>query len=120
MDAATSTLKASGWRRSWLARAMLQDADVLLMDEPTNHLDAERGPGDQVCRASKARRPLSSHDSKFLDNVCSHMIELTPAPELGTFKGNHIFVATNPHARLFLAAGVDTGVTFPTPATSRA
>ena len=109
VDAATSTL-SGGWRMKLaLARAMLQDADVLLMDEPTNHLDVLN-----VAWVTKYLQGLKdkttiivSHDAGFMNNVCGSILEITRSMKLKLFTGSgqgsvlNEFVAANPHARSF-------------------
>ena len=64
-------------RRLELAKLLVQDADLLLIDEPTNHLDLAaiewlEGFMNQVTTAFV----LVSHDRRFLDNVCTRVLEL--------------------------------------------
>jgi elongation factor 3 len=123
-DAQTSTL-SGGWRMKLaLARAMLQDADVLLMDEPTNHLDVLN-----VAWVTKYMLSLKgktsiivSHDAKFLDTVCGSILEITKTMGLKLFTGSKQgaalteFVAKNPHARSFFELQASTQeFTFPKP-----
>jgi len=124
VDAATSTL-SGGWRMKLaLARAMLQDADVLLMDEPTNHLDVLN-----VAWVTKYLQGLVgktsiivSHDAKFMDDVCGSILEITSAlglknhttdPGKGALTS---FVDKNPHAKSFFELSASTQeFTFPKP-----
>ena len=107
-----------------LARAMLQDADVLLMDEPTNHLDVLN-----VAWVTKYLQGLVgktsiivSHDAKFMDDVCDSILEITSSlglkrhaadPGKGALTS---FVDRNPHAKSFFELSASTQeFTFPKP-----
>ena len=88
---------SGGWRMKLaLVRAMLMKADILLLDEPTNHLD----PGnvswviDYLTSLKSVTSIIVSHDIKVLDQVCTHMIQITNL-KLKLFKGNLTEVATN-------------------------
>ncbi len=72
-----STLSGGFKLRVLLAQVLAADPDVLLLDEPTNHLDIlsirwlekflQSFPGIVV---------VISHDHRFLDNVCSHILDV--------------------------------------------
>ena len=72
LDPEKSTQGLSGGeiRRTALARAFAEDADVILLDEPTNHLDilAIETLEEQLS-ASKAAALIVSHDRAFLERV---------------------------------------------------
>jgi ABC transport system ATP-binding/permease protein len=72
LDPQKSTQGLSGGeiRRTALARAFAEDADVILLDEPTNHLDilAIETLEEQLS-ASKAAALIVSHDRAFLERV---------------------------------------------------
>ena len=84
-----STLSGGFKLRVLLAQVLAAEPDVLLLDEPTNHLDIlsirwlEKFlvgfPGTAV---------LISHDHRFLDNVCTHILDVDYETIL-LYKGNY-------------------------------
>jgi len=104
-DSPVTTL-SGGWKMKLaLARAILSKADILLCDEPTNHLDVDNVAWvtEYLKTAKKADgNDISticvSHDSKFMDTVCSHIIHFENK-KLKTYKGNlKMFVQKVPEA----------------------
>lgn len=78
---------SGGWRkRLSLARAIIQQPDLLLMDEPTNHLDLEG-----IVWLEKMLLGVSfsfiavSHDRYFLEHVTTRVVELNPVYPDGYF-----------------------------------
>lgn len=68
------TALSGGWKMKLaLARAMLLRADILLLDEPTNHLDKVnvKWLTNYLCNLTNCTSMVVSHDSKFLDDVCT-------------------------------------------------
>ena len=68
---------SGGWKMKLeLARAMLIGADILLLDEPTNHLDVQTVAWleEYLKSLSEVTCLIVSHDSSFLDNVCSDIV----------------------------------------------
>lgn len=77
LDALLSELSSGERVRAALAKALLDDPDLLLLDEPTNHLDSEMLVWLQEMIASrKGATVLVSHDRKFLNATCNHLVEL--------------------------------------------
>jgi ATP-binding cassette subfamily F protein uup len=79
-DLAVETLSGGWKKRLALARALIQQPDLLLMDEPTNHLDLE----GVLWLETLLRNPpfayiLVSHDRYFLENVTNRIVELNRA-----------------------------------------
>ena len=72
---------SGGWKkRLSLARALVQDAELLLIDEPTNHLDLEGVLWlEELLKDAQFAFVLISHDRVFLENVTRRMVELHPA-----------------------------------------
>lgn len=72
-----STLSGGFKLRVLLAQVLAANPDLLLLDEPTNHLDIlsirwlEKFLGGFTGCAL-----VISHDHRFLDNVCSHIIDV--------------------------------------------
>jgi len=78
---------SGGWKkRLALARAFIQEPDLLLMDEPTNHLDLD---GILWLEEYLTRAPFAfiavSHDRYFLDRVVNRVVELNPVYPDGYF-----------------------------------
>ena len=95
---------SGGWRMKLaLARAMLQNADILLMDEPTNHLDVKnvKWVESYINSLTTTTVIMVSHDSGLLDNCVDYIIEINKL-KLNTFKGNlSSYVETHPEAKSF-------------------
>jgi elongation factor 3 len=75
----TSAIRSlsGGWKMKLaLARAVLMKADILLLDEPTNHLDVNNVAWlvNYLNNANNVSCIIVSHDSGFLDNVCTNII----------------------------------------------
>lgn len=96
---------SGGWKMKLaLARAMLQKADVLLLDEPTNHLDVANIAWleNYLKTHTDITSLIVSHDSGFLDNVCTDVYHYEPGKKLGHFKGNLAdFVKVRPEAKAY-------------------
>merc|ERR1719453_2146242 len=68
---------STGWRmRLTLSVSMLKNADLVLLDEPTNHLDEESVAwlSDYILSIEKSSCMVISHEPKFLDKICTHVI----------------------------------------------
>ena len=81
---------SGGWKMKLaLARAILMKADILLLDEPTNHLDVKNVAWleEYLCSQTTVSSMIVSHDSGFLDRVCTHIIHYETR-KLVTYKGN--------------------------------
>lgn len=73
-----SELSGGQKRRLELAKLLVQDADLLLIDEPTNHLDlASIEWVESFMQSVSTAFVLVSHDRRFLDNVCTRVLELS-------------------------------------------
>ena len=96
---------SGGWKMKLaLARAMLMKADVLLLDEPTNHLDVANVKWLQEYLKSHTEITslIVSHDSGFLDEVCTDIYHYEPGKKLKSFVGNLAeFVRQRPEAKSY-------------------
>ena len=96
---------SGGWKMKLaLARAMLMKADVLLLDEPTNHLDVAnvRWLQEYLKTHTDITSLIVSHDSGFLDEVCTDIYHYEPGKKLACFKGNLAkFVEQRPEAKSY-------------------
>jgi elongation factor 3 len=96
---------SGGWKMKLaLARAMLMKADVLLLDEPTNHLDVAnvRWLQEYLKSHTEITSLIVSHDSGFLDEVCTDIYHYEPGKKLACYKGNlAAFVEQKPEAKSY-------------------
>ena len=88
-DAVVDTLSGGQRKRVALARALVEQPDLLILDEPTNHLDAETvGWLEAYLHRYTGALLLVTHDRYFLDRVTDRMLEI----DRGTtqrFEGNY-------------------------------
>ncbi|ESZ91030.1 elongation factor 3 [Sclerotinia borealis F-4128] len=96
---------SGGWKMKLaLARAMLMKADVLLLDEPTNHLDVAnvKWLQEYLKTHTEITSLIVSHDSGFLDEVCTDIYHYEPGKKLAVYKGNlAAFVKQKPEAKSY-------------------
>ena len=72
-----------------MAKVLLTNANFLLLDEPTNHLDLESK--EILLKALKDYTGtilFVSHDRTFLDELATHIFELTPTG-INRYEGNY-------------------------------
>lgn len=63
--------------RALLAQTLAAEPDILLLDEPTNHLDIVSIKWlEEFLQSFKGIFVVVSHDRHFLDNVCTHIVDL--------------------------------------------
>lgn len=95
---------SGGWKMKLeLARAMLMKADVLLLDEPTNHLDVAnvKWLQDYLVENTHITSLIVSHDSGFLDSVCTDIIHYENK-KLAYYRGNlSEFVKVKPEGKSY-------------------
>ncbi len=103
LNGGVSTL-SGGWRMKLaLARAMMQNADILLMDEPSAHLDVMnvRWLLDYIKNLSDVTCIIVSQNAKLLDECCTNMIHIQNL-KLHQSKGNlSEFVKEHPEAQSY-------------------
>ena len=111
---------SGGWRMKLaLARAMLQNADILLMDEPTNHLDVINVAWvkSYIKSLTNVTCIMVSHDAGLLTDVCDNILSIRDL-KLSNFVGNlPAYVEKNPEAKSFFEfkASEKMKFTFPKP-----
>jgi len=78
-----SSLSGGYKLRVLLGQCLFGDPDVLLLDEPTNHLDIFSIKWlEDYLRACRGIVSVISHDREFLNNVCTHILDV----DYGTVK----------------------------------
>ena len=68
---------SGGWlMKLSLSRAMLYNAQIMMLDEPTNHMDVKKVQDlvDYLNGLKEVTCLIVSHDTKFLDNVCTDIL----------------------------------------------
>merc|ERR1712151_130983 len=99
---------SGGWKmKMGLVRAMLMEADILMMDEPTGHLDKFNTAWliDYVKSLRTGSRPVTviatSHDTGYLEATTTHILEFQNR-KIKTFRGGIVpFVEKNPEAKIY-------------------
>jgi ATPase subunit of ABC transporter with duplicated ATPase domains len=72
-----STLSGGFKLRVLLAQVLAAGPDTLLLDEPTNHLDILSIRWlEKFLEEYKGTAIVISHDHRFLDNVCTHIVDV--------------------------------------------
>lgn len=89
---------SGGWAvRAAVASAVYTKPDLLLLDEPTNHLDVHAMVWLETWLSEHYQGVclIVSHDTVFLNNVCTDILEMRPAPgsASSTAVGNRSTVA---------------------------
>ncbi|RPA99018.1 hypothetical protein L873DRAFT_1807203 [Choiromyces venosus 120613-1] len=110
---------SGGWKmKLGLAEAMLKRAQVLLLDEPTNHLDVGnvKWLQDYLKSHTEITSLIVSHDSKFLDEVCTDIIHYEDK-KLVYYKGNlSEFVKKQPEGKAYYSLDASSvSFKFPSP-----
>ncbi len=117
---------SGGWQMKLrLAKAVLVGADILLLDEPTNHLDSKtvKWLEDYLLGLKMTTVLIVSHDTAFLETVCSDVIHYEqrvqwgPHRKLVHYAGKmSAFVKKQPQAKhYFELATTDLKFVFPDP-----
>ena len=113
-----STL-SGGWRMKLaLARAMLQQADILLMDEPTNHLDVINVAWvmDYLKSLTRTTCIMVSTHKGLLTEICDNILEFDGV-QLNNFRGNlNAFKEVKPECEVYFTfKATRLAFTFPNP-----
>lgn len=91
LDQRVGELSGGQRKKISLAKALLEETDLLILDEPTNHLDIEM---IEWLEEHLSRQSLSllvvTHDRYFLDNVCDEILELDNN-RMYRYKGNYAY-----------------------------
>jgi ATPase subunit of ABC transporter with duplicated ATPase domains len=84
-----ATLSGGFKLRVLLAQTLAADPDVLLLDEPTNHLDIISIRWlEKFIESFKGCAIVVSHDHRFLNNVCSHILDVD-YERITLYRGNY-------------------------------
>lgn len=91
LEQKTGELSGGQRKKLSLAKALIEETDLLILDEPTNHLDIEmiEWLEDYLSRQNLSLLVVT-HDRYFLDNVCNEILELDNN-KLYRYKGNYSY-----------------------------
>jgi ATPase subunit of ABC transporter with duplicated ATPase domains len=89
-----STLSGGFKLRVLLAQVLAGEPDALLLDEPTNHLDILSIRWlEKFLDGYKGTAIVISHDHRFLDNICTHIVDVD-YETITLYPGNYTAFAT--------------------------
>jgi len=85
----SETLSGGQRKKIALAKALIEQADLLILDEPTNHLDISMIEWlEEYLNKQNLSLIIVTHDRYFLDNVCNSIIELDNG-RIYQYQGNY-------------------------------
>jgi len=111
---------SGGWlMKLSLSRAMLYNAQIMMLDDPTNHMDVKNVQDlvDYLNGLKEVTCLIVSHDTKFLDNVCTDILHYETR-KLVAYHGNlSAFVEVKPEAKSYFELKSSQGLVwnFPDP-----
>ncbi len=77
VNASVDHLSGGQRKRVAIARAIMQQPDMIILDEPTNHLDVDVIEWlENYLKRQRVTLLMVTHDRYFLDRVCNRIIEL--------------------------------------------
>ncbi|NCA83963.1 MAG: ABC transporter ATP-binding protein [Clostridia bacterium] len=83
-----------------LAKALIDDADLVILDEPTNHLDVTTIEWiENYLNRQNLALLLVTHDRYFLDQVCNEILEIDNQT-LYKYRGNYTYFLEKREERL--------------------
>ena len=87
-------------RKVALAKALIDDADLVILDEPTNHLDVTTIEWiENYLNRQNLALLLVTHDRYFLDQVCNEILEIDNQT-LYKYRGNYTYFLEKREERL--------------------
>ena len=90
-DKPVKHLSGGQLKRVALANALITEPELLILDEPTNHLDLDMTEWlEEYLRRTNLTLLMVTHDSFFLDRVCSEIIEIDNRT-IYSYKGNYSY-----------------------------
>src|ERR1035437_5992737 len=91
LEQSVSLLSGGQRKKLALARALIEEADLLIMDEPTNHLDIAMIEWmEDYFKRQRLTLLVVTHDRYFLDNVCDEILDLD-RNQIFKYKGNYSY-----------------------------
>ncbi len=91
LDQKLGKLSGGMRKKTALAKALIEDADLLILDEPTNHLDVDTIEWlENYLKRQRLAIFLVTHDRYFLDNVCDEILELDNQ-KIYKYRGNYTY-----------------------------